>query len=100
MAKSSYDIIISGGGFYEFDRDRSSKRTWACKGEARLLHLSKPGRRRFEIVDESQIIAKFSKDWGFADYTILLLNETEWKLVVCIVLALSLSQSQSAYIVY
>jgi hypothetical protein len=60
---SAYNIIISGGGFYQFDRDKNSRRTWTCKGEGRLLHLSEHRKRRFEIADESQRIAECSKDW-------------------------------------
>ena len=92
----TYNIIISGGGFYQFDRDNDSNRTWVCKGEGRLLHLSEHSGRRFEITDESQRIAECSKDWGGNDFAIALLNEGEMKLVICIVLALTLSEYQSA----
>jgi uncharacterized protein YxjI len=95
LVSGAYNIIIAGGGFYQFDRDKESRRTWACKGEGRLLHLSEDSRRKFEIADGNQRIAECWKEWG-GNYSITLLDETELKLVICIVLALSLREDQSS----
>ena len=92
---NAYNIIISGGGFYQFRRDKDARRTWACKGEGRLLHISEHRRRRFEITEASQRVAECSKGRFGNDYAIVV-NDSEMKLVICIVLALSVSEHQSS----
>lgn len=37
---SVYNLIFTGRGFYQIGRDRSSSRSWICKGEDRLLRIS------------------------------------------------------------
>ena len=96
---SAYNIIISGGGFYQFKRDKCykmSKPTWECKGEGRSFHLYKRGWRRFEIADECQKIAEFRRAWFDSDYEISVVNEAELKLIICLVLALSESEYRSS----
>jgi hypothetical protein len=92
---NAYNITISGGGFYQFGRDKDGRRTWACKGEGRLLQVSEHRRCRFEITEANQRIAKCSKDRFGNDYAILA-DDPELKLVICIILALSESEHQSA----
>ena len=89
-----FNIIISGGGFYQFGRDKSSSRTWFCRGEGRSYQVSEDSRRRFEIADETEKIAEYSKALFTNDYAITVINEVELKLVICIVIALSLSEHQ------
>jgi uncharacterized protein YxjI len=94
---SVYNIIISGGGFYQFGRDQNSKRTWLCKGEGRTLQISQD-KRRFVITDEALKIAECSKARFTNDYAITVFNEEELKLVICIFLALCLCEHQSTYV--
>jgi hypothetical protein len=92
-----YNIVISGGGFYQFGRDESSRRDWFCRGEGRTLQISEK-RRRFVIMDEARKIAECSKARFTNDYAITAFDEAELKLVICIFLALCLREHQSTYI--
>ena len=94
FGSSVYYIIISGGGYYQFCRDKHSKRTWNCTGEGRSLQISERTSRRFEIAEETQRIAECSKARLINDYAIVVVNETELKLVICIFIALSVSEHQ------
>lgn len=93
-----YNIIISGGGFYQFDRDVKARRTWTCKGEGRLLSLSERSKRRFFISDGAQEIAEGKKAWYTRDYAIKVSSDADLRLVVCIFIALSLREHQSSYV--
>ena len=88
-------LLISGGGFYQFGRDKNSNRTWLCRGEGRTLQVSEDSSRRFVIADEAQKIAECSKARFINDYAITAFNEAELKLVICIFLALCLCEHQS-----
>jgi uncharacterized protein YxjI len=90
-----YNIIITGGGFYQFDRDNVTRKTWTCKGEGKLLCISERSRRRFSISEEDQVVAECSKAWFTNDYAIRVFNDAEWKLVVCIFIALSVREHES-----
>jgi uncharacterized protein YxjI len=90
-----YNIIITGGGFYQFDRDNLTRKTWTCKGEGKLLCISERSRRRFLISEEDQVVAECSKAWFTSDYAIKVFNDAEWKLVVCIFIALSVREHDS-----
>ena len=92
--RTVYNIIISGGGFYQFGREKGSSRIWFCRGEERLYQVSEGSRRRFEIADETEKIAEYSKALFANDYAVTVINEVELKLVICIVIALSLSEHQ------
>jgi hypothetical protein len=37
---SVYNVILSGGGFYQFARDKTSSRTWTCRGEGKRAAVS------------------------------------------------------------
>ena len=93
LLSSVYNIIITGGGFYQFGRDGKLKRTWTCKGEERLLCLSEPSRRRFFISEGTQEIAEFSKAWYASDYVVSVSNNADLKLMICIVIALNESEN-------
>jgi uncharacterized protein YxjI len=90
---SVYNIIITGGGFYQFGRDGNSKRTWTCKGEERLLCLSERNWRKFFISEGTQEIAEFSKAWYTSDYAVSVSNDADLKLVICIIIALNESEN-------
>ena len=92
--RTVYNIIISGGGFYQFGRDKSSSRIWSCRGDGKLYQVSEGSRRRFDIVNETEKVAEYSKALFANDYAITVINEAETKLVICIVIALSLSEHQ------
>ena len=90
-----YNIIITGDGFYQFNRDNKSKRTWTCKGEGKLLYISERRWRKFSISDGAQDIAACSKAWYANDYTIRVFNDEDMKLVICIFVALSVCEHQT-----
>ena len=94
---SNYNIIISGGGFYQFGRDNKSRRTWTCKGEERLLHISERTKRRFFISDGTDEIADCSKAWLANEYAIRVFNDADLKLVVCIFIALSVYEHETSF---
>jgi hypothetical protein len=92
-----YNIVITGGGFYQFCRDGNSGRTWNCKGEERLLCLSERSWRKFSISEGAEEIAVFSKAWCASDYKVRVSNDTDWKLVTCIVIALNESENVGSF---
>ena len=91
----TYNIIITGGGFYQFGRDDNSGRAWICKGEGKLLRISERKRRRFFISDGTEEIADCSKAWYTNDYAIRIINDTDLKLVVCIFIALNVCEHET-----
>ena len=93
-----YSIFITGGGFFQFGRDRKSRRTWTCKGEGRSLRISERGWRKFFISDEAQEIADCSKAWFANDYAVRVFNDADLKLVTCLLIALSVCEHQTANI--
>jgi hypothetical protein len=92
---SVYNILISGGGFYQFARDRSASRTWTCKGEGKLFRVSEKSSRRFLLSEEAQEFAECSKSRFFNDYEIRVYNDADLKLVMCVFIALSMLEHQS-----
>ncbi len=92
---SVYNVIITGGGFYQFGRDKSSSRTWTCTGEGKLFRVSERSNRRFFVSEETQQIAECSKSRFFNDYEIKVFDDADLKLVMCIFIALSLLEHQS-----
>jgi hypothetical protein len=94
IASGNYYIIISGGGYYLVGRDKDAKRTWTCKGEGRFLSISEGSKRRFSISDGDQGIAEAKKAWLTEDYAIGIFDDADFKLVVCIFIALSLRENQ------
>ncbi len=95
---SVYNIIIPGGGFYQFGRDNKSRRTWTCKGEGKLLRISERSRRRFFISDGAEEIADCSKAWFTNDYAIRVFNDADLRLVVCIIITLSVCEHEAPFI--
>jgi hypothetical protein len=93
-----YNVIITGGGFYQFGRDRSSIRTWTCKGEGKLFRVSERSNRRFLLSEENQEIAECSKSRFFNDYEVRVFNDADLKLAMCVFIALSLLEHQSTVI--
>ena len=91
---SVYNIIITGGGFYQFNRENKSRRNWICKGEGRLLRVSELSKRRFSISDGDLQIADCSKARFTNNYTIRILDDTELKVVVSIFVALSVCEHE------
>lgn len=89
-----YNIIITGGGFYQFERSRDSSREWTCKGEGRLLRISEREKRKFDLFAEAQI-AECSKSRLFNHYEIRVFSDADLKLAICVFLALSLLEHQS-----
>jgi len=96
LFSGAYNIIISGAGFYRFSRDENSKQTWICRGEGRLLQVSRTRRVWIVIDDAGQKVAEGSKARFASDYEIALVDEAEFKLVMCIFLAVHFSEGQSA----
>jgi hypothetical protein len=92
-----YNIFITGGGFYQFGRDNVLRRTWICKGEGKLLHVSERSWRRFFISDGIQEVAECSKAWLTNDYAIRILDDADLKLVVCIFIALNQCEYQTSW---
>jgi hypothetical protein len=90
------DIIISGGGFYQFGRDRKVAKSWVCKGEGRLLRLIEGKKRTFHLAtDEAQAVAECVKDRFSNNYTVDICDQEDLKLVICIFIALSRSEHQN-----
>jgi hypothetical protein len=85
---SVYNIIMTGGGFYHFGRDRSSGRAWSCKGEGRRFCISEETSRKFLMCEQAQQIAEVSKSRFFRDYQVRVFNDADWKLVMCAFVAL------------
>ena len=51
-------------------------------GEGRLYQVSEGCRRRFEIADEPEKIAEYSKALFANDYAVTVISEVELKLVI------------------
>lgn len=93
---SVYNIIISGGELYQIVKDKRVKRLWTCSGGGRTIQLREEKSRHFVVEAESRKIAQCSKEWLTSDYSITLLDTADFKLVVGIFLALSLSQNRGS----
>jgi len=91
---SAYNIIITGGGGYQFERNADSNHEWACKGEGKLYRISEKEKRRFELSAETPI-AECSKSRMFNDYQISLFDDVHLKLAICVFITLSLLEYQS-----
>ena len=96
--RNAYNIIITGGALYKFSRDGALGKTWKCEGEGKLLRVSEHRYRRFSIFEHEDKIADCSKAWFFNDYSVSIYSEQDAKLVICTILALSLSEHQDSYI--
>jgi uncharacterized protein YxjI len=96
LLSNAYDIIISGGGLYQFNRDRNSRRCWICTGEGRVLQLSRGKGQQFTITEGTETIAEGAKAWFSGNYAVNVLKEADFKLVICIFLALRMSTDQSS----
>jgi hypothetical protein len=92
---SVYNVIITGGGFYRFGRDASSSQTWTCKGEGKLFSVSEKKGRKFLLSEEAQEIAECSKSRFSNRYEVRVFNDADFKLVMCVFMALSLLEHQS-----
>jgi len=92
---STYNVIITGGGFYQFRRDWTLSRTWTCKGEGKLFSILEKKGRKFFISEHAQEIAECSKSRFSNDYEVKVFNDADLKLVMCIFIALSLLEHQS-----
>jgi uncharacterized protein YxjI len=92
-----YNIIITGGGFYQFRYSADSKRKWTCEGEGKLFCISEYAKRKFDFSSDTQKIAECSKARFFNDYEIRIFSEADLKLAVCVFIALSLMEHQSTY---
>jgi len=95
---SIYNIILTGGGFYQFRRERISSQTWTCNGEGKLFRISEVSNRRFRVADEDLEIADGSKSLLSNDYEVRVFNDADLKLVMCVFIALSLLEHQDIYI--
>jgi uncharacterized protein YxjI len=96
FASRNHFIIISGGGYYLFGRDKTAKRTWTCKGEGRLLNLSEGSKGSFSVSDGDQEIAEAKKAWLTGDYAIRVCNDADFRIVLCIFITLSIREHQGA----
>jgi hypothetical protein len=77
---SVYNVIISGGGFYQFARDKSLSRTWTCNGEGKLFRVSEMSNRRFLFSERARDVAEFTKSSRFLnDYEIRVFNDEDLK---------------------
>ena len=93
---SVYNIIITGGGFYQFGRDGDSSQAWVCKGEGKLFRVSLNKGWKFFISEEAQEIAECSRSRFFNDYEVRVFNDADLKVVMCIFIALSQLEYQSS----
>jgi hypothetical protein len=93
---SDYNIIITGGGFYQFGRDGDSGKAWICQGEGKLFRVSQNKGYQFLISDEAQKIAECSRSRFLNDYEVRVFNEADLKVVTCIFIALSLLEYRSS----
>jgi hypothetical protein len=98
LSSSIYNVIITGGGFYQFGRDGSSSQSWICMGEEKLFRISAQSTRRFLVAEGAQEIAECSKSRFFNDYEVRVFNDADLKLIVCVFIALSLLEHQSTHI--
>jgi uncharacterized protein YxjI len=101
LFSSENNIIISGGGGYQFRRHGTFTPNWKCEGEGRMLEIREivgrwfSARYRFAISDGAQAIAEFSRTLFSNRYEVNLLEEGDLKLVICMVIALSMSERSS-----
>jgi hypothetical protein len=99
---SEWNIVISGGGGYQFCRESFFATNLICKGEGRTIgiHIENVhwfgNAHRFEISEGVQTIAECSRAAFSNDYDVSLVEESDFKLVVCIVLALTMSEQSSS----
>lgn len=70
-----YNIIITGGGFYQFDRNKEARLTWTCNGEGRLLRVSESSMRMFSVSDGTHELAECSKAIFSNEYSLTVFNE-------------------------
>ena len=91
---SVYDVIISGGGFYQINHDKGLKERWTCEGEGKTIHFSKEAGSRFVLEEKALKIAECKRTWFDNDWAITLVDEAQFKLVACIFLVLSLSEDR------
>ena len=89
-----YNVIINGGGFFQFERDGDARRAWTINGEGKLLRISERSRRKFLLSDGSQEIAECSKSRFFCEYQVRVFNEPDLRIVLCAFIALSLREHQ------
>jgi len=94
------NIIITGGGFYQFAPDPASspgwnRESWTCKGEGRSLLIAQNNRRLFIVSEEETEIATSSKTGYLDDYTITVQRDSDLKLLICISVLLIRSQQSS-----
>jgi uncharacterized protein YxjI len=92
---SVYNIIIRGGGFYQFGCSEDSNQKWTCKGEGKLFCISEKPNRKFDFSEDAQKIAECSKSRFSTDYKVKVFNDADLKLVMCVFIALSLLEHQS-----
>jgi uncharacterized protein YxjI len=98
LLSNAYDIIISGGGLYQFNRDRNLRGCWICTGEGRVLQLSRGKGQQFTIIEEAETIAEGAKAWLTGNYAVNVLKAADFKLVICIFIVLKMSNDQSGYV--
>jgi uncharacterized protein YxjI len=91
---SVYDIVISGGELYQFEH--AGWRHWTCTGGGRTFQLREENLHRFVLEAESKSIAEGSKEWLTGNYTVTLLEDADFKVVVCIFMALSMIMDRGA----
>jgi len=91
-----YNIIITGGGFYQFRCSADSNRKWTCEGEGDLFSVSEHANGKFDLTRDTQKIAECSKSRFFSDYEIRIHSDNDLKLAMCVFIALSLVEHQSA----
>ena len=94
------NIIITGGGLYQFAPDpastrRWSRENWTCTGEGRILLISQKNRRLFIISENEGEIATCSKTGYLDDYTLTIQNDSDLKLLICIAVLMARSAQSS-----
>ena len=90
-----YNVILSGGGFYQFARDKTSSRTWTCRGEGKLFLISETRSRKFLISENALDVAECTKSRFLNDYEIRVFNDADLNLVICVFIALSVLEHES-----
>jgi hypothetical protein len=98
---SENNIIISGGGGYQLVRHSAVSSNWTCNGEGRTLELQLnkahwfSATTRYAISEGGKTIAECSTTAFSDDYKLSLIDESDFKLVVCIVIAVAISERSS-----
>jgi hypothetical protein len=87
------NIVISGGGFYQFACEKTAIRAWTCQGEGKQFRIAEEAARRFIVSDETRQIAEGSKSRFFQDYRLRIFKDADLKLIVCMFVALKLQES-------